>query len=56
MKIKINEEKCIGCGVCASLCPKGIAILDGKAIVTDSNQECLKDAFNACPINAISIN
>lgn len=30
--IKIDEEKCNGCGVCASACHEGaIGIVDGKA-------------------------
>ena len=24
MEVKVNKEKCIGCGICAGLCPCGI--------------------------------
>lgn len=30
--IKINEEKCNGCGVCVTGCPEGaLQVIDGKA-------------------------
>ena len=37
MKILIDEEKCIGCGVCADMCPEGevLAMKDEKAQVVN---------------------
>ena len=33
--IKIDEEKCNGCGICAEACHEGaIEIIDGKAVLT----------------------
>ena len=29
-KIKINKDKCKGCLLCASVCPKGLIVLDKK--------------------------
>jgi ferredoxin len=52
---KINKNKCIGCGICANICPEGIEIVNGKAEIKDEKAICLKDAANACPQNAISI-
>lgn len=36
--IKINEEKCNGCGVCVTGCPEGaLQVIDGKArLINDS--------------------
>ena len=51
--IKIDEEKCIGCGSCESVCPKGFEMKDGKAYVKNSNASRIKEAIDICPVNAI---
>lgn len=54
--IKIDEEKCNGCGACASACHEGaIRIIDGKAKLTREDYcDGLGDCLPACPTNAIS--
>jgi ferredoxin len=51
--VKINQNNCIGCGICANICPQGIEIVEGKARIKDENAECLEDAANACPRGVI---
>ena len=53
MKARIDKGKCVGCGICANICPKGIEMVDGKACIKDENASCLVDAANSCPRNAI---
>lgn len=54
--IKINEEKCNGCGACAAACHEGaIEMIDGKARLTREDYcDGLGDCLPACPTNAIS--
>ena len=54
--IKIDENKCNGCGLCASACHEGaIDIIDGKAKLTrESYCDGLGDCLPACPTEAIS--
>lgn len=54
--IKINEEKCNGCGACAAACHEGaIGIVDGKAkLLREDYCDGLGDCLPACPTNAIT--
>ena len=54
--IRIDEEKCTGCGLCASACHEGaIEMIDGKAKLTKENYcDGLGDCLPACPVQAIS--
>lgn len=54
--IKIDREKCNGCGACASACHEGaIEMVDGKAVLTREDYcDGLGDCLPACPVDAIS--
>jgi len=53
--IKIDEEKCNGCGVCIPNCPEGaIQIIDGKArLISDIFCDGLGACIGHCPQGAI---
>jgi Pyruvate/2-oxoacid:ferredoxin oxidoreductase delta subunit len=55
--IKIDKEKCIGCGACAVKCAEGaIEIIDGKAeVVKDSFCDGLGACIGECPRGALTI-
>lgn len=58
MKYFVNEN-CIGCGLCADLCPEVFELTDdnvSKAIDSDvdpSMEESANEAMDRCPVNAI---
>ena len=54
--IKIDREKCNGCGACAHACHEGaIDMVDGKAVLTRENYcDGLGDCLPACPTCAIT--
>lgn len=54
--IKIDEDKCNGCGFCANACHEGaIAIVDGKAkLLRDDYCDGLGNCLPVCPEQAIS--
>lgn len=55
--VKIDQEKCIGCGACAALAPDCFEMKDYKAHVKKGckcDADC-KQAVEACPVDAISV-
>lgn len=54
--IKIDEEKCNGCGACATACHEGaIGMAGGKArLLRDDYCDGLGDCLPACPTGAIT--
>lgn len=55
--IKIDEEKCNGCGACIPNCPEGaIQLIDGKArLISDLFCDGLGACLGHCPQGAITI-
>jgi len=55
--IRINEEKCTGCGSCVTGCPEGaLQVIDGKArLISDLFCDGLGACIGDCPEGAIEI-
>ncbi|RLF02908.1 MAG: ferredoxin [Thermoprotei archaeon] len=61
MKVKVNEDTCIGCGSCAMIADQVFSMQNGKSVVVDDvvitpeMEGDVKLAMQACPVGAISI-
>lgn len=61
MKVKVNQDSCIGCGACAAICDKVFEINDDGLsqakveTVEDSDSQDVRDAADACPTGAIEV-
>jgi ferredoxin len=57
--VSVDKDKCIGCGSCAAVCEEVFEIKNGKAIVKKGKEKsklpCVKEAFESCPVDAITI-
>ena len=59
MKVKVNQEACIGCGACAAICDKIFKIIDeGLSVavvneVPNEEEQAARDAIDSCPTGAI---
>ena len=57
MKVKI-EDGCIACGACESIC-EAVFTVEDTVLVNEANiagnEECVKEAAEACPVGVIVI-
>mgnify|MGYP000935022828 CR=1 FL=1 len=61
MKASVNQEICIGCGLCASICPEVFVLGDQMTSqviadpVPESAEEAARNAAESCPVEAITL-
>lgn len=58
MVVKVNPDECIGCGVCAQICPEVFQFDEqaGKAkVVKPEGADCASEAAESCPVSCITI-
>lgn len=62
MKVKVIEDKCIGCGQCEAVCPDVFQIGDegfAEVVTNEFKEELIDDikmAASGCPTDAIEVN
>jgi len=62
MKVKVDADLCIGCGLCTETCPdvfemdedQGVAKVKVEEVPEDA-QDCVRQAAEDCPGDAIQI-
>lgn len=60
MKVRVDAELCVGCGLCVNTCPDVFEMQDDKAVVksgtvsSEAEGEC-RQAKDDCPVEAIII-
>ncbi|MCQ2739651.1 MAG: ferredoxin [bacterium] len=57
MNVKINDS-CIGCGACESICDAVFHVEDVASVKeagVAGNEDCVKEAADACPVGAIEV-
>ena len=56
-QLKLDSDKCTGCGMCVEVCPHAVFVIDNKkAIITDRDlcMECGACQLN-CPFDALEV-
>ena len=68
VKVRIDREECIGCGVCEALCAEAFHLIeDGKSSITEKYRKqdpghgevgndlvaCVENARDSCPVSVI---
>lgn len=61
MKAIVDQDTCISCGLCTSVCPEVFSFDDSdKAVAIDGDvpseyEDTCKEARDSCPVDAIDI-
>jgi len=60
MKVKVDEDICIGASACEDICPKVFKVVDGISrvqvdVVPPELEGDVREAEGSCPSGAISI-
>ncbi|MBA4418045.1 MAG: ferredoxin [Syntrophus sp. (in: bacteria)] len=56
--LHLDEDKCIGCGVCIEVCPHEVLELSGKKVRIGERDACMECGACAknCSVNALTVN
>jgi ferredoxin len=59
LHIKIDHDKCIGCGVCVAMCDKCFALNEENGLAISISPNCenealLSEIIETCPVMATS--
>ena len=59
MKISLNLDECIGCGVCNKVCPDVFGVEEtlgvSKILRPETDDPCAEEAQESCPVGCIRV-
>jgi ferredoxin len=60
MKVKVDQNLCVGSGNCEAECPNLFKVVDGISqvqvdTVPQEEENCAQKAVDGCPVGAISL-
>ena len=60
MKVKVSQDKCIGCGNCVAFTENKVFDFNDEGLaecitneISSEEEETVRDAINQCPVEAI---
>jgi ferredoxin len=60
MKVTVDQDACVGCGLCVDTCPS-VFVMEGDiakvvaATATPDDEQACREAADGCPVEAIAI-
>jgi len=56
--LKLNDDLCIGCGLCTQVCPHGVFELEATQVTIVDQNACMEcgACVHNCPVDAIEVN